>query len=111
MNDWIEIDDAYLYFMGSREPQKGKVAHTRNGSNRHAWFVRDGLSFENGLDVPDNEGEADSCYVWFKRQVPREMVLDAFKEYLEDCIRAAKSDIEYYTGTMRNLGIETKDEG
>lgn len=111
MNDWIEIDEAYLYFRNATAPYKGKVAHTRNGSNSYAWFVKDGSSFENGLGVPDEEGRADDCYVWFKRQVPREMVLSAFKEYFEDYIRAAKSDIEYYTGTMRNLGIETEDEG
>ena len=112
MNDWIEIDEEYLYSAFAKEPYKGKIAHTRNGSNTYAWFVKDGSGFENGLNVPDTEGEADDCYVWFKRQVPREMVLNAFKEYFEDRIRVMKNDIEYYTGTMERLGIKTdEDEG
>lgn len=110
MNDWMTVDEAWYYTPGEMLPIIGKIVHTARKTNMRAWFIPDNQPVNNGIDVSDEEGVADEGGVWYMREVPRNMVVSAFKDYYACKLRLAENDVRYYKSRLKNLENETENE-
>ena len=110
MNDWMMVDEAWMYALGRETPIKGAIVHSAHNSNDRAWFVADGDSINDGCDLPDEEGVADDGGVWYNHEASRETALCAFKEYFKDKLRIARNDVQYYKIRLKDLGYDTEKE-
>ena len=103
MNDWITVDEAWLYLLNRKAPIKGVVVHSARQSNCRGWFVPDDGTVNDGIDVRDEEGMADGGAVWYMREVPPEMAIGAFKEYFKTELGRAKNNVQYYEERLKKL--------
>jgi len=112
MNDWITVDEAWLYLLNRKAPIKGVVVHSAHQSNCRGWFVPDDGTVNDGIDVRDEEGMADDGAVWYMREVPREMAICAFKEYFGVKLNEAKNNVGYYEEKLKELecGYQIEDD-
>jgi len=85
MTDWMTVDEAWCYMHHCNKPVKGLIVHTARHTNNFAWFVPEGKTqITSGWTILDDEGIADECGVWYRKEVPMSVACAAMEKYWQN---------------------------